>query len=98
MKTLNKINDEFLMNVTGGDSGDTDWEKEHGTPLYSVGETVERFNSFLHITTTRGTITDMRAVTENGGQTYWKYLFRPNSALSRGEWVEASDIERKRFI
>ena len=90
------INDEILAKVTGGDNNDLQWEKEHGTPLYSVGESVERYLSIFHITTKAGVILDRHPVTTSSGRTYWYYLFHHTDfELFNDVWVTANDIERK---
>ena len=60
MKNMrNTMDDELLLKVNGGDFGDSAYEAENHVRLHSVGDFVEVYDNWLHITTTRGEIIRM---------------------------------------
>lgn len=61
-----EMNDRELAGIAGGNYGDTVSELNNGKTWYGVdfmydfGDTVEVYNNFLHITTTRGKVVGIR--------------------------------------
>ncbi|MDO4467572.1 MAG: hypothetical protein Q4C49_11315 [Bacillota bacterium] len=86
---MKQLNEEMLVNVSGGDYGDADIEIKTGKPLYQIGEQVEVYNTDFHISTTRMTVSNLRKL-NNGAYQY-------EVTLNGGYvWVYAADIERKK--
>ncbi|MDO4467571.1 MAG: hypothetical protein Q4C49_11310 [Bacillota bacterium] len=85
---MKQLNEEMLVNVSGGDYGDHEIEKETGKPLYQIGEQVEMYITAFHIHTKRGTIIDIRKLPMSP----YEYLIQIDDETY---WAYAADIERK---
>ena len=85
---MTAMNDDALVRVTGGDKCDTYWEKKTGTPLYSAGDTVEVYDSWLHIQTDTATVL-FRGYALDGSFTYQVQIHETGKI----KWVPADDIE-----
>ena len=96
---LKTIDDEALVNVAGGDWGDSKYELENNLYLYGPGDTVEVYDNFLHITTTKAEVLTMgrrmgpvEQYIRDGFMIPFYLVQYENGSK---EWVTSNVIERK---
>ena len=101
---IKAADDEMLEAVAGGDYFD-DGRDNDVKPMYNVGDIVEVYDNFLHITTSRAKITTHNFLWQaNGdsshpfhadlvGSQYYCEFLDPECS-DRNGWYTASDIER----
>ena len=89
------LSDDQLDQISGGDNGDTDWETEHDTPLYHVGDKVRVYDTPLHIGSTEATVirVDEWYVLGPGEKNQWHYTVQYEHGKTKQ--VTADGIKRK---
>ena len=92
MMNTTAMRDEMLTKVTGGNYGDSSFEKRSCIPMYYPGDIVEVYTNFLHIFTNRGKIVKLKF--QDFDKPY-KYLveFLDGNIAGNRDWYEASDFE-----
>ena len=94
----NAVNNEALALITGGDYGDSTYERDNMVHLYRTGDIVEVYTSAFHIFTERGTVMSVgrgRAhVSSWSNETIEAPIYEVLLDNGTTEWVPANSIQK----